>query len=76
MNRQDFIAGLGEELELEMKLEESTDLKKLEEWDSMAAMILIGYVSTNFGLTLNSDDISQITTVHSLIEKIGVDKFD
>jgi acyl carrier protein len=76
MNKQEFISGLQEELELEVELNENTNLKELEDWDSMAAMILIGYVSNTFEMTLNADDIKDITTITSLIEKIGVGKFN
>ena len=76
MTTNEFILGLVEELELETTLEINTNLKELDEWDSMAAMLLIGYVSNEFGVTLNSDDLKEITTVASLIEKIGDDKFE
>lgn len=75
MNIADFTSQLQEELELEIDLTPETDLSQLEEWDSMSAMILIGFVSDKFGVLLNGDDISQITTVNSLIAKIGEDKF-
>lgn len=75
MNTQEFISGLAAELELEIPLEKTTNLKELEEWDSMAAIVLIGYVSNEFGITLNADDVKQITTVDSLIERIGIEKF-
>lgn len=76
MKKADFMLGLQEELELELQLTGDTDLKSLEEWDSMAAMLLIGYVSNEFGVTLNADDIKNITTVDSLIVMIGIDKFE
>lgn len=76
MNKQDFISELQEELEFDTQLSEDTNLKDLDEWDSMAAMILIGYVSNNFDLTLTADDLKDITTVSSLIDRIGVDKFN
>lgn len=76
MNIADFTSQLQEELELEIDLTPETDLSQLEEWDSMAAMILIGFVSDNFGVLLNGDDIAKITTVNSLVEKIGTDKFN
>lgn len=76
MKQSDFILGLQEELEIETTLESSTNLKDLEEWDSMAAMLLIGYVSNEFGVTLNADSIKEISTVESLIELIGLDKFN
>ena len=76
MNIANFISQLQEELELEIDLTPETDLSQLEEWDSMTAMILIGFISDNFGVLLKGDDIAKITTVNSLIEKIGADKFD
>ena len=76
MKKDDFIRGLQEELEIETTLETTTNLKDLEEWDSMAAMLLIGYVSNEFAVTLNADSIKNITTVESLIEMIGLDKFN
>lgn len=76
MTTNEFILGLVEELELEIAIENSTNLKDLEEWDSMTAMVLIGYVSNEFGVTLNADDIKDITTVDSLIERIGLEKFN
>ena len=76
MTKQEFISGLQEELELEVVLNSSSILKDLEEWDSMAAMLLIGYVSNEFNVTLNSDDLKSMTTVESLIDKIGAGKFN
>lgn len=76
MTTNEFILGLVEELELETTLVINTNLKDLDEWDSMAAMVLIGYVSNEFGVTLNADDIKDITTVNSLIERIGLEKFN
>lgn len=76
MTKQEFFVNLKEELEFDVSLVGSINLKNLEEWDSMAAMVLIGYVSNEFGVTLTSEDLEVITTIDSLIEKIGVDKFD
>ena len=76
MKTTDFISRLKEELEFDSLLEINTNIKELDEWDSMAAMVLIGFVSDEFGITLNADDIAAITTIESLIEKIGKDKFN
>lgn len=76
MKTNEFILGLAEELELETTLNTATNLKDLDEWDSMAAMVLIGYVSNEFGVTLNADDLRDITTVDSLIKRIGIEKFN
>ena len=76
MEKSVFLSRLQEELEFESELEINTNIKDLVEWDSMAAMVLIGFVSDEFGMTLNADDITAITTIESLIEKIGQDKFN
>jgi acyl carrier protein len=76
MEKSVFLSRLQEELEFESDLELNTNIKDLDEWDSMAAMVLIGFVSDEFGMTLNADDIEAISTIESLIEKIGQDKFN
>ena len=76
MEKSVFLSRLQEELEFESEFEINTNIKDLEEWDSMAAMVLIGFVSDEFGVTLNADDIAAITTIESLIEKIGQGKFN
>ncbi|NMH29504.1 phosphopantetheine-binding protein [Flavobacterium silvaticum] len=76
MTRTAFLEELAEELELDQPLIEATNLKQLDSWDSMAAMIVIGYVSSGFGVTLTADDLKGIDTVHSLIARIGTDKFE
>ncbi|QBR13591.1 acyl carrier protein [Sphingobacterium sp. CZ-2] len=75
MEIEKFLKLLVEELELESPLTVTTNLKELEEWDSMVAMMLIGAVSNEFDMTLSAKDIEEITTVQSLINKIGVEKF-
>lgn len=76
MEKSVFLSRLQEELEFESELELNINIKDIDEWDSMAAMVLIGFVSDEFGMTLNADDIEAITTIESLIEKIGQDKFN
>jgi len=75
MKKSVFLSKLQEELEFETELTETTSIKDLEEWDSMGAMVLIGFVSDEFGIMLNAEDIKSITTINSLIERIGLDKF-
>ena len=76
MKSSEFCSRLKKELEFDSELEINTNIKELDEWDSMAAMVLIGFVSDEFGTTFNADDIAAITTIESLIEKIGKDKFN
>lgn len=76
MDKNNFFFRLKEDLEIEKEVNEKTNFKELDEWDSMAAMVLIALVNEEFSITLNSDDIENITTINSLIERIGVDKFN
>lgn len=77
MKITDFIESFVEELEIEeSEVTTDTNIKDLDEWDSMGAMILIGFVSNNFQITLNADDIASLSTIQSLIDKIGADKFN
>lgn len=76
MTKADFISGLQEELEFDTNLTPETKFKEMDEWDSMSAMILIGYVSDNFDITLNAEDLKEISTISALMDKIGADKFN
>lgn len=76
MTKDQFLINLREELELEVDINFSSELKKLDEWDSMTAMVLIGFVSESFAVTLTAEDLSQMTTIDSLISIIGSDKFN
>ena len=48
MNKNQFLANLKDELELEIEINLDTNLKELDEWDSVLAMVLIGFVLDNF----------------------------
>lgn len=75
MKKAKFILDLKEEMEIESELDINTNLKALDEWDSLNAMVLKGYVSENFDVNLTPNDINDITTIASLISKIGPEKF-
>lgn len=75
MKTERFLELLVEELELENELTLDSNLKELEEWDSMTAMLLIGVVSNEFGKNLTAEDIKELTTVQSLVDKIGSQHF-
>lgn len=75
MDKQSFLIEIREVLEIESTLEEETNLKELDEWDSMTAMILIGFISEKFSVELSPRDILDLTTVRSLMLKIGEEKF-
>ncbi len=76
MTQSEFINKLQDELELDSPINNSTIFKNLEEWDSLSAMILIGFVSEKFNVIITGNDIEKLTDVQSLIYFIGVEKFD
>ncbi|QBN19830.1 acyl carrier protein [Flavobacterium nackdongense] len=76
MTKQEFLLRLQEELELDETLDGGTNLKDLEDWDSMCAMVLIGFVSNEFEVNLKPDDLKEMTSVDSLMQRIGLEKFD
>jgi len=75
MEKRQFLQTLKDELEFEVDLDFSTNLHELEEWDSMSAMILIGFISDKFGKTLTGENLKNIISINGLIEYIGVEKF-
>lgn len=75
MEKRQFLQTLKDELEFEIDLDFSTNLHELEEWDSMSAMILIGFISDKFGKTLTGENLKKIISINGLIEYIGVEKF-
>ena len=71
-----FIKELEEALELEdVELTEDTNLKDLEEYDSLSVLSIIAMIDEKFGKKLSGQDFKSITTVKSLMELIGAEQF-
>lgn len=47
-----------------------TVLDEIEEWDSMAKIALNAVLDTNFQVTFNSTELSELNKVSDIIEKI------
>ena len=76
MKKKEFLEKFKEELEIEnTKVKPKTVIKDLDEWDSMTAMVLISLISKEFSVTLDASDISSLTTIQALMERIGLEKF-
>jgi acyl carrier protein len=72
MKTHEFITIFKEELEIEdVEVTPETKLATLEAWDSVGVMVVVGMVAEHFKVTLTSKDMIGLTTVKSLIEKIG-----
>ncbi len=77
MTKQDFLNEFTEALELdEGDIDFSTPLSEVENYDSFAIISVIALIHKNFGVQLSGDDLQNIVSVNSLIEKIGAEKFN
>ncbi|MEI7675359.1 MAG: acyl carrier protein [Bacteroidales bacterium] len=77
MKKEEFIKLFIEELEIQNEdINLDTELKSIEEWDSMAAMVILALAKTHFNVLLTNADIKEFKTVYSIINKIGLDKFE
>lgn len=74
MTIKEFLKNLYSELEIESVAEISleTNLKDLDEWDSMAVLVLIGFLDENFSITTSGEDVNKFNTVEDIINFIGL----
>ena len=76
---EDFINELKDALEIEDENQEitlKTNLKELEEYDSLSVLSIIAMIDKNFGKQISSVDFIKITTIKSLIDLIGKEYFE
>lgn len=79
MKKKEFIDELEDALEIEDEDQEitvETDLRYVEEYDSLSVLAIIAMIDKNFGKQIPSSDFSKITTVSSLMELIGKEHFE
>ena len=79
MNTEDFIRELKEALEIEDEDQEitlETNLKELEEYDSLSVLSIIAMIDKNFGKQIPSTDFAKVTTISSLMDLIGIECFE
>jgi acyl carrier protein len=67
---EDFLLEVQNQLEVEEALLASTRFKELDSYDSVAALVLITYIDEEFKVSINGDDLRQITTLLDLYELI------
>ena len=78
MKTDDFINELKEALEIEDEDQEitlETNLKDLEEYDSLSVLSIIAMIDKNFNKQIPSSDFIKITTIKSLLDLIGKEYF-
>ena len=79
MKKKEFIDELKEALEIEnedQKISLETNLKDLEEYDSLSVLSIIAMIDKNFAKQIPSLDFIKITTVKTLMELIGEEYFE
>ena len=79
MNTKDFINEFKDALEIEDEDQEitlETNLKDLEEYDSLSVLSIIAMIDKNFGKQIPSSDFVKVTTVGTLMELIGKEYFE
>ena len=74
MKKEEFIKELKDALEIEDENKEitiETDLRYVEEYDSLSVLAIIAMIDKNFGKQIPSSDFANVTTVKSLMNLIG-----
>jgi acyl carrier protein len=74
MELQTFITGFSEQFEDSdlLSINSNTDFKKLKSWDSLTAMLVIGFISTSYNKNLSKVDFDNFTTVEDLFNFVCV----
>lgn len=79
MKIENFIDELKDALEIEDENKEitlETDLRHLEEYDSLSVLAIIAMIDKNFRKQIPSSDFSKVNTVSSLMDLIGKEYFE
>lgn len=76
MKKTKFLQLLRDTLESEdIELIEDTNLTDLDEYDSLAILNLIAFVDKHFQMQLSKNQLRSISTVKSLMDIIGLERF-
>jgi acyl carrier protein len=72
METSDFIQRLEEEFEDVPKgtITPQTSFRDMPEWSSMHALIIIALIDTEYGVTLNGEDLRSAVTVQDIYDII------
>lgn len=76
MKKAQFLRDLANLMEVDNALEEGTDLKSIEEFDSLAVMGVIAYADRKFAKRIPAVALAQVTTVGSLMDILGREQFE
>ena len=71
MNIKEFIAEFTEFAELEETYSEDQNLNDYDEWDSMTAMMLIGFCSERLKKNITSEDLENLNTYEKIFNHLN-----
>jgi len=69
VNKKEFLALIAETIQTDAELNEGTVLADIEEWDSLAALTILGLYKRTLEISLTTNDIASCQTVADLIAK-------
>ncbi|CAI2315625.1 hypothetical protein [Vibrio parahaemolyticus] len=72
MNKEQFLTELTDVLQLEETVNESTNLKELEEWDSMAHLGVISMFDIEFSKNITNAELKDVEVVSDLMVLAGL----
>ena len=76
MTKQEFCQEIAEIMEVDDAIDETTDLTKYEEFDSLAIMSLVALINTKFGKRIPGTQLKSVKTPAELISLIGESSFN
>ena len=79
MKIEDFINELKEALEIENEDQEitlETNLKELEEYDSLSVLVIVTMIDKKYGKQISSSAFNKDITIKSLMKLIGKEYFE
>lgn len=72
---EEFIENFADVLDIDpSELTAETEFRSLEEWDSIAALSVIGMVDEEYNVVLNAEDMRSSGTIAELYDKIKTKK--
>jgi acyl carrier protein len=72
VNKEQFLTELTDVLQLEETVNESTNLKELEEWDSMAHLGVISMFDIEFSKNITNAELKDVEMVSDLMVLAGL----
>lgn len=71
MNKTEFLEQFQDMLQLDDPVGENAQLGELEEWDSLAFMLLIAFFDKNFGQRITFEDLTACKTPAEIMALAG-----